>query len=691
MASQFNHFPLPPLDSFTFHSEAGQEMNFLELNPSSITVLLVLLHIPICSGSEELWYESCGNYFNCGNITNIGFPFWGESRPNSCGYPGLELKCEEKNITIMEISDVEYRVLDIDPDDQLLRIVRDNFMERICFQTFTNTTLDYTLFDYDDHDSGLTIYYGCPPLHSSDFGEFTCSMNGVHYTNVYVETGAQGPDGCNASVVVPTLSLADEMGRNLSLPQIIGVGFEVKYKVDSADCGTCTARNGRCGYDLAANSTTCICPGQKVGYEACGISHPTSATVPAKTSTSRKTVLIAGITVAVVAALLLGCCGFFILLKRNPRMSYAKSKEISAPHNGLSPSSDLFSTNGSATTTTISNSQNVPLYSPSKSDIEKGSTYFGVKVFSYAELEQATNNFDESRELGDGGFGVVYYGELPDGRPVAVKRLFENNITRAGQFNNEIEILAHLRHKNLVTLYGCSSRRSRELLLVYEYIPNGTVADHLHGKLVESGLLTWPIRLNIAVETADALAYLHASDVIHRDVKTTNVLLDKNFEVKVADFGLSRLFPSDVTHVSTAPQGTPGYVDPEYYQVYRLTEKSDVYSFGVVLIELISSKRAMDPFRPRLDINLANMAIDRIQNQKLHELVDPCLGFDRDNTVRDMIKLVAELAFKCLQQQRDLRPSMVEVVEVLRGIQKTMSSAEKQVEMEIKEDDDVGS
>lgn len=164
---------------------------------------------------------------------------------------------------------------------------------------------------------------------------------------------------------------------------------------------------------------------------------------------------------------------------------------------------------------------------------------------------------------------------------------------------NEVQILTRMKHPNLVTLYGCSSQHCRELILVYEYVKNGTVADHLSGKNAKSGSLPWPVRLRIAIESAAALSYLHACGIIHRDVKTSNILLDRNFSVKVADFGLSRLFPNVVTHVSTAPQGTPGYVDPEYSQCYQLTDKSDVYSFGVVLIELISSMPAVDMDRHR--------------------------------------------------------------------------------------------
>lgn len=252
---------------------------------------------------------------------------------------------------------------------------------------------------------------------------------------------------------------------------------------------------------------------------------------------------------------------------------------------------------------------------------------------------------------------------------------------------NEVQILTQLRHKNLVTLYGCTSKRSRDLLLVYEYIPNGTVADHLHGKRAKSGLLSWPVRMNIAIETAEALAYLHTSDIIHRDVKTNNILLDNDFHVKVADFGLSRLFPTNVTHVSTAPQGTPGYVDPEYYQCYHLTEKSDVYSFGVVLVELISSLEAVDTNRHRHDINLANMAVNKIQGHSIHELVDPSLGFSTNSSAGRMTTLVAELAFRCLQQDRELRPSMQEVLETLRGIQNGESKAHKAEVLDIVVDD----
>ncbi|KAG0449295.1 hypothetical protein HPP92_027412 [Vanilla planifolia] len=306
----------------------------------------------------------------------------------------------------------------------------------------------------------------------------------------------------------------------------------------------------------------------------------------------------------------------------------------------------------------------------SREDPELGSA-LNPPIFSYNELYKATDGFNSANEIGDGGFGTVYKGKLKDGRVVAVKRLYKNNYRRLEQFMNEVNILSLLRHQSLVSLYGYTSIQSCELLLVYEYAPNGTVADHLHGSHSSETLLPWQVRMSIAIETADALNYLHSVEpqIIHRDVKTNNILLDKSFHAKIADFGLSRLFPLDATHVSTLPQGTPGYVDPEYHQCFQLTDKSDVYSFGVVLMELISSKPAVDISRDRNEVNLASFAVKKIQKQELHELVDHRLGYHSDCNVNWMINMVAALAFRCLQADRESRPGIKEVLEILRGIE----------------------
>ncbi|XP_023542042.1 LEAF RUST 10 DISEASE-RESISTANCE LOCUS RECEPTOR-LIKE PROTEIN KINASE-like 1.2 isoform X2 [Cucurbita pepo subsp. pepo] len=399
-------------------------------------------------------------------------------------------------------------------------------------------------------------------------------------------------------------------------------------KWTAGECSFCNKSGGFCGFDYSTHFFKCYCPDRP---------HALRCNPPSPPDKSRMSLWI-GLGVGVLGVNLL------MLLFA---LWYCK-KRRAAP-------------------TMLT--RNISCEPYSKFDLEDGGVCFEVPVFSYGELEMATNKFDRDKELGDGGFGTVYHGKLLDGREVAVKRLYQHNYRRVEQFMNEVKILTRLRHKNLVSLYGCTSKRSRELLLVYEFVANGTVADHLHGEQASFSLLTWPIRMTIAIETASALVYLHASDIIHRDVKTTNILLDSNFSVKVADFGLSRLFPNDVSHVSTAPQGTPGYVDPEYYQCYQLTTKSDVYSFGVVLIELISSMPAVDITRHRHEINLSNLAVDKILRQEIDELIDPCLGYQSDEKVRRMILAVAWLAFLCLQQDKERRPTMEEALETLKRIE----------------------
>ncbi|GMQ11366.1 hypothetical protein CsSME_00054025 [Camellia sinensis var. sinensis] len=232
---------------------------------------------------------------------------------------------------------------------------------------------------------------------------------------------------------------------------------------------------------------------------------------------------------------------------------------------------------------------------------------------------------------------------------------------------NKVEILTRLRHPNLVSSNAAPPATTASSS-AYEYISNGTIDDYLHGDRAKPGSFSYTTRMSIAFETASVLAYLHASDVIHHDVKTNNILLNNNFFIKGADFGLSSLFPTNLTHVSLAPQVTLGYVDSEYHECYQLTNKSDVYSFGVALIELISSKPVVDITRLRHEINLSNMAINKIQNHELHDLVDPCLGFESDYKVREIITVVAKLAFWCLENEKDMRPSMKEVLEILKEI-----------------------
>ncbi|KAM5576328.1 wall-associated receptor kinase-like 14 [Rosa sericea] len=294
-----------------------------------------------------------------------------------------------------------------------------------------------------------------------------------------------------------------------------------------------------------------------------------------------------------------------------------------------------------------------------------------VPLYPFKEIERATNCFDEKQRLGTGAFGTVYAGKLHNDEWVAIKKIKYRDSNSIDQVMNEIKLLSSVSHPNLVRLLGCCIEGG-EQILVYEYMPNGTLSQHLQRERGEG--LPWTIRLTIASETANAIAYLHSEmnpPIYHRDIKSSNILLDYNYNSKVADFGLSRLGMTELSCISTAPQGTPGYVDPQYHQNFHLSDRSDVYSFGVVLVEIITAMKVVDFARPQTEINLAALAIDRIGKGCLDEIVDPFLEPNRDAWTLYSLNKVAELAFRCLAFHSDMRPSMTEVAEELEYVRRS--------------------
>lgn len=296
-------------------------------------------------------------------------------------------------------------------------------------------------------------------------------------------------------------------------------------------------------------------------------------------------------------------------------------------------------------------------------------------MFSLKEVKKATNGFSKDRILGIGGFGEVYKGELRDGTVVAVKSAKVGNIKSTQQVLNEVGILSQVNHKNLVRLLGCCVE-AEQPFMIYEYISKGTLHDHIHGKC--STFLDWKLRLKISLQTAEALAYLHSAahtPIYHRDVKSTNILLDDDFNAKVSDFGLSRLAQPGLSHVSTCAQGTLGYLDPEYYRNYQLTDKSDVYSYGVVLLEILTSQNAIDFSRSEDDVNLAIYVTQRADS--LMEVMDRRLvGEEPPVEVMTSVKLFSQLALSCLREKKGERPCMKDVVQELQSILEMVNQQE---------------
>ncbi|XP_059631709.1 wall-associated receptor kinase 2-like [Cornus florida] len=281
-----------------------------------------------------------------------------------------------------------------------------------------------------------------------------------------------------------------------------------------------------------------------------------------------------------------------------------------------------------------------------------------AKIFTIEVLQKATNNFNKKNFVGEGGFGKVYKGVLPQNNmAVAIKR---SVVVDQSKFTDEVVALSQINQTNVVKLLGCCLEVEVPLL-VYEFITNGTLFHHIHE--VPGLSISWEIRLRIAKETAEALSYLHSKGIIHGDVKSTNILLHDGFTAKVSDFGASRIGPSNEKQLQTMIQGTLGYLDPEYHQTSQLSKKSDIYSFGVVLVELLTGRIAICSDKPEKERILSNYFISSMNKNRL--ILDHRIGKEDDD---EQVGEVATLALHCLKLKGDERPAMSEVATKLEEL-----------------------
>ncbi|KAL2331620.1 hypothetical protein Fmac_019201 [Flemingia macrophylla] len=305
----------------------------------------------------------------------------------------------------------------------------------------------------------------------------------------------------------------------------------------------------------------------------------------------------------------------------------------------------------------------------------------GLQVFAFKQLHSATGGFSKSNVIGHGGFGLVYRGVLNDGRKVAIKFMDQAGKQGEEEFKVEVELLSRLHSPYLLALLGyCSD--SNHKLLVYDFMANGGLQEHLYpvnNSTVTAVKLDWETRLRIALEAARGLEYLHehvSPPVIHRDFKSSNILLDKKFHAKVSDFGLAKLGPDRAGgHVSTRVLGTQGYVAPEYALTGHLTTKSDVYSYGVVLLELLTGRVPVDMKRPPGEGVLVSWALPLLTDrEKVVKIMDPSL--EGQYSMKEVVQ-VAAIAAMCVQPEADYRPLMADVVQSLVPLVKTHRSPSK--------------
>ncbi|KAI3468211.1 hypothetical protein Pfo_024874 [Paulownia fortunei] len=296
-----------------------------------------------------------------------------------------------------------------------------------------------------------------------------------------------------------------------------------------------------------------------------------------------------------------------------------------------------------------------------------------MRIFTSKELEKATDRFNESRILGRGGQGTVYKGMLSDGRIVAVKKSMQVDDDQLVEFINEVVILSQINHRNVVKLLGCCLE-TEVPLLVYEFIPNGTLYHLIHDDSTDFPF-SWDLRLRIAAEIANALAYLHYATSIpiyHRDMKSNNILLDEKYRAKLSDFGISRSVAIDQTHLTTKVKGTFGYLDPEYFQTSKFTEKSDVYSFGVVLVELFTGQKPISTSRTEEERSLVTRFLLTMEENRLKTILDSRII---EQGVKEECLAVANLAKRCLNLNGKKRPTIREVAAELESIRKSQSNS----------------
>ncbi|KAG6665827.1 wall-associated receptor kinase-like 20 [Carya illinoinensis] len=621
------------------------------METTKLKLLIFTAALLMCTGSATS-AKSCPN---CGNST-VPYPL---STGLTCGDQSYKIRCDAGSLKFDTIN-TTYAITSINPSNQRFVIRPAEFLPNTCVTSdlvYQGVQLNNTL-PFNVTSSNTILYLNC----SVDIlrSPLNCSSNSL--CHVYAnDSGASAPceaaprcctfraggsstsymirvrkSGCSAYTSFVNLD------QSLPVNQWPDPGLEIQWVLprepvcgSQADCDD--GQNSRCEPDPAGGGVSrCFCNSPLVWDPVVGLCAEKCEDVDGCGGKSDRTALIAGLTSGLGATLFVAIIAIF-LYKRHRRIKEARERLTREREEILNANSG-----GRA-----------------------------AKLFTGKDIKKATHDFSRDRLLGTGGYGEVYKGILEDGTDVAVKCAKVGNTKGTDQVLNEVRILCHVNHRSLVRLLGCCVELEQPIL-VYEYIANGTLLEHLQGlKPGGRGRLSWNHRLSIAHDAAEGLAYLHSSAVppiYHRDVKSSNILLDEKLNAKVADFGLSRLAHTDLSHISTCAQGTLGYLDPEYYRNYQLTDKSDVYSFGVVLLELLTSQKAIDFNREEDDVNLAVYVRRMVEEERLMDAIDPMLKDGASTFEMETMKALGFLALSCLEERRQNRPSMKEVSEEIEYI-----------------------
>ncbi|GAB4827904.1 hypothetical protein Ancab_034788 [Ancistrocladus abbreviatus] len=588
-------------------------MNFLSLSSFFILIILISTHLQKPLHAQSSKYETCSQTSYCGNI-NIGYPFYGGSRPDYCGYPGFNLSCA--GMPQIAIMSQMYYVRGIDTSTGSMTVARQDYSNNQCPTSLLNITMDFTRFNYTSTDANISLYYGCPSSLSTAM-EANCSTK-VFSGNAYFVTRSLAKSlniqaVCSGYLFVPIFqSAADTIDSSPNFGSVTSAlmeGFGLQWTASNDRCNKCLKSGGQCGYDWDRKEPTCYCANQS--------NCPSSAPGPTKT---RKTIMIAAASVVGIALLLMP----LVLIRKATRTIDTQNIEAFLKNHGsLAP-----------------------------------------KRYTYRSIQKMTNNFRD--KLGEGGYGGVYKGKLSDGRLVAVKLL--KKLTGNGEdFINEVASIGSTNHVNIVTFLGYCFEGGKRAL-VFEFMPNGSLDKFIHGKDTYQ-LLGLEMLFQIAIGIAKGLEYLHRgcnTRILHFDIKPHNILLDAEFQPKISDFGLSKLCPQKESVISMSmARGTVGYIAPEVFcrAFGGVSHKSDVYSYGMMVLDMVGCKE-----NAKTEISSSSQSyFPNWIYKKLEQ------GEERDNNgilnheEQELMRKMIIVSLWCIQTNPASRPPMNKVVEMLEG------------------------
>ncbi|PSS33592.1 Leaf rust 10 disease-resistance locus receptor-like protein kinase [Actinidia chinensis var. chinensis] len=594
----------------------------------AVAAALIVSHIPTSLGVIDEQYTKCSQNFQCTNITNIGYPFWGGTRPKYCGHPNFGLNCtgEYPRLTILSSA---YRVFSIDNTTRTLNVVGEEILRDCCSRYTHNTSLDTAHFDYAFDAKNITLFYDChiPPGTPLIPTVFACSRNATIYNAcMYSTSGTMEYSDvtCNASVIVPVNRGAAQAlsGNSINVGEALRSGFGLQWEANDTYCERCVQSGGTCGSDtISSGSFVCYCSDQPYAL-TCQPSFEKGLNLVTK--------LVIGFSAGGATILLITT---IFCLKRpctslvNKGMALRKKESV--------------------------DEQNVEAFLRDCGSL-------APKRYSYSDLQKLTNSFKD--KLGQGGYGDVYKGTLSDGHLVAVKILTETK-GNGEEFINEVASISRTSHVNVVALLGFCYESNRRAL-VYEFMAKGSLDKFIYNQCD----LELRTLYQIAVGTARGLQYLHQgcnTRIIHFDIKPQNILLDEDLCPKISDFGLAKLCQRKESIISMmGARGTAGYIAPEVISrtFGGVSHKSDVYSYGMLVLDMTGAREKVGGVSQTSEIYFPDWIYEHLERRRDLTLRGVNTT-EEEETVRKMILV----GLWCIQTNPLDRPPMSRVVEMLEG------------------------